>query len=81
MPDQARVLYDEETGLFCVATHSGETRPGLSKAEAHGLADAVNAGQLNPAQLNDVSARAYVAAGQSREWDNTTPAGTPAQKG
>lgn len=81
MSSTARVLYDEETGLFCVATLSGETRPGLSKAEAHGLADAVNAGTLNPAQLNDVSARAYVLSGQSKAWDNSTPSGTSAQKG
>ena len=43
MPETARVLYDEETGLFCVATDCGETRPGLSKAEAHGLANVVGA--------------------------------------
>jgi hypothetical protein len=81
MSDSATVSYNDETGLFCVTVSSGEARGGLSKAEAYSLADAINRGVLNGAQLADVSARDYLAAGGSRSWDNSTPAGTSAQKG
>jgi hypothetical protein len=81
MSDTATTRYDAESGLFCVVASSGETRSGLSKAEASSLADAINRGVLNGAQLHEVGARTYLEAGQSRNWDNSTPSSTGAQKG
>lgn len=76
----ASVVYDGETGLFTVEA-GGQRRTGLSKAEAGSLAKAVNDGVLTAAQLCDVGARDYLAAGESRAWDNSAPSGTSAQKG
>lgn len=81
MSETARVLYNAETGLFCIETDSGESRAGLSKAEASTIAAAINDGRLKAAQLNEVEARAYVQSGLSRQWDGNSPASTPAQKG
>lgn len=77
---QANVVYNGETGLFTVEA-DGQRRPGLSKGEANSLAKAINDGVLTPAQLCDVGARDYLAAGESRAWDNSAPHGTAAQKG